>query len=188
MKTLKIISIAIAVIIALPLIVALFVPKTFTVSVSETINQPRQRVYDYVRILDNQKDYSVWVMADSSLNPEIIGKDGTVGAVQKWNSQIDDVGEGEQEIKALTPERMDVELRFKRPFAGTAKAANIFKFISENKTLLTSEFYSDSKYPMNLPSYLFGRKMMEDAQTKNLQNIKRILENPNSFGISDVSN
>ena len=47
-KILKRIFIAIAVLIVLLLIVALFVPKKYTVSVSETINQPKQLVYDYV--------------------------------------------------------------------------------------------------------------------------------------------
>ena len=71
---------------------------------------------------------------------------------------------------------MDIELRFKRPYEGTARAANIFNAVTENQTILTSEFYSNDSYPLNLPSYLFGRKMMKEAQTKNLQNIKRILE------------
>ncbi len=176
MKILKTIAIIIAVLIVVPLLIALFVPKSFTVSVSETIDQPRQVVYDYVRILDNQKEYSVWVMEDPILNPIILGTDGTVGAIQKWNSKLDNVGEGEQEITSLTEDRMDVDLRFKRPFEGTAKAANIFKAVTDNQTLITSEFYSESVYPLNLPSYMFGRKMMKEAQTKNLLNIKKILE------------
>jgi len=176
MKIIKKIGIALLIIIAIPFIVAIFIPKSYTVSVSETINQPRQVVFDYVRIFENQKYYSIWVMQDPDLKPEITGIDGTVGAVQKWNSKMEDVGEGEQEITSLTPDRMDIDLRFKRPFEGTARAANIFIPVSENETLLTSEFYSNESYPLNLPSYLFGRKMMKEAQTKNLQNIKRILE------------
>ena len=104
------------IIIGLPFIIALFVPRSYTVSVSETINQPKQIVFDYVRILGNQTDYSVWVMADPDLKPEIIGTDGMVGAIQRWNSMLSNVGEGEQEIIALSSDRMDVELRFKRPF------------------------------------------------------------------------
>jgi len=176
MRTLKKIGIALLISIAIPFIVALFIPKKYTISVSETINQPKQTVYDYVRILNNQKNYSVWVMADPDLNPEIIGTDGTVGAIQRWNSAINDVGEGEQEITALTPDRMDIDLRFKRPFEGTAKAANMFRTISEKQTQLTSEFYNNSPYPFNLLSYLFGKKMIREAETKNLQNIKLILE------------
>jgi hypothetical protein len=180
MKILKRIGIVILILILLPFIVAIFIPRSYTVSVSETINQPKQVVYDYVRILNNQKNYSVWVMADPNLNPVITGTDGSVGAIQKWNSKVDDVGEGEQEITSLTPDRMDLVLRFKRPFAGTSKAANIFKSITDNQTILTSEFYSNESYPMNLPSYIFGRKMIEKSQIKNLQNIKHILEQPQS--------
>lgn len=176
MKILKRIGIAVLILISLPLLIAIFIPRTYTVSVSETINQPKQVVFDYVRILENQKEYSVWILADPGLKPEITGTDGSVGAIQKWNSKIDDVGEGEQEITSITTDRIDMDLRFKRPFKSEAKAANIFKEVSENQTLLTSEFYSNSSYPMNLPSYIFGRSMMKKAQTKNLQNIKRILE------------
>jgi len=176
MKILKKILLIIAILIAIPLIVALFLPKTYTVSVSETINQPLDVVYDYVRILDHQKDYSVWVMEDPNLVPEIIGEDGTVGAIQRWNSEMDGVGEGEQEITILSPDRIEVELRFKRPFESTAKAANIFKSISDNQTEIISEFYGNDPYPMNLMGYLFARKIIGDAQKKNLQNIKKILE------------
>jgi hypothetical protein len=176
MKILKIVLIVIVCLIAIPFIAAIFVPRSYTVSVTETINRPRQEVHDFVRLLDNQRKYSVWIMADPALVPEITGTDGSVGAIQKWNSKLDNVGEGEQEITAITPERIDVTIRFKRPFESTAKAANIFKSVSENQTQVTSEFYSNNSYPMNLPSYLFGRKILQDAELKNLQNIKRILE------------
>ncbi len=174
MKILKKILIVVLIIIAIPLIIALFVPKTCTVSVSETINQPRQVVFDYVRILDNQRNYSAWVMEDPNLVPEITGTDGTVGAVQHWDS--DKVGAGEQEITALTGDRMDIDLRFIKPFEGNAKAAYIFTPVSETQTRVTSEFYSESPYPFNLMSYFFGTKMIEKAQTKTLQNLKKILE------------
>lgn len=174
MKILKRILIVLLIVIALPFIIALFVPKTCTVTVSETINRPRETVFDYVRLLDNQRNYSVWLMEDPELVPEITGTDGTAGAVQHWDS--DKVGAGEQEITALTGDRMDVELRFIKPFEGNAKAAYIFTPVSETQTRVTSEFYSESPYPLNLISYFFSTKMIEEAQTQTLQNLKRILE------------
>jgi len=176
MKIIKKILIAIVVIIVIPLIAALFVPKTYTVSVSETISKPKQVVFDYVRILDNQKNYSEWVMADPNSDITIEGTDGAVGATQKWNSIDDNVGEGSQTITALTPDRMDIDLNFIRPFEGHSKAADIFESISENETKVTMEFYSESVYPMNLPSYLFGKKMIAETSAKNLKNLKDILE------------
>jgi hypothetical protein len=176
MKVLKIVGIVLLILIAFPLILALFIPKTYTISVSETVNRPRQEVFDYLRILGNQKEYSVWVMADPNLEPEIVGNDGTVGAIQKWNSPKDEVGEGEQEITSVSLDSITVDLRFKRPWEGKAKAANVLSSVSENQTQITAKFYSDSKYPFNLMSYFFGKKMIEDAEAKNLKNIKGILE------------
>lgn len=176
MKILKNIFIGFIGLVALLLLIAIFVPKKYTVSVTETINRPKQDVFDYIKILDNQREYSVWVLADPNLKPEIIGQDGTIGAIQKWNSKIDDVGEGEQEITSLSPNRIDVDLRFKRPFEGKAKASNFLKAISENQTEITAEFYSDEPYPFNLMFYLFGRKMIAESERQNLQNIKKILE------------
>jgi|JI9StandDraft_1071089.scaffolds.fasta_scaffold35506_2 hypothetical protein len=176
MKIIKRILIGILGLIVLLLIIALFVPNQYTVTTTETVNRPSQEVFDYVKILENQRFYSVWLMKDPQLKPEIVGTDGTVGAIQKWNSANEDVGEGEQEITALTSDRMDVDLRFIRPFKGEAKAAMMVKSTGPDQTLVTSEFYSDSKYPFNLPAYVFGKKMMFDAETQNLKNIKQILE------------
>lgn len=176
MKILKRILVGIIGLIALLLIVALFTPKQYTVSVSETINRPKAEVMAYVTILANQEQYSEWVKADPNLHPQIIGTDGTVGAIQKWNSKDDNVGEGQQQITALTEDRMDVNLDFIRPFEGHAKAANIFKAVSDNQTEITAEFYEHAKFPMNLMSYFIGRKMIEETQKKNLHNIKTILE------------
>jgi hypothetical protein len=187
MKIVKKILVVIGCLIAIPLIVALFMPRTYTVSVTETINQPRQKVFDFVKMLDNQKLYSVWVMADPNLNPEVIGTDGTVGAIQRWNSKLDEVGEGEQEITKLSPDRIDVDIRFKRPWEGNAKAANLFKDVDGSSTEVTSEFYSEAPWPMNLPSYIFGRGMIRDAEAKSLKNIKNILETASSTANSTAA-
>ena len=88
MNVLKKIFFFILGIIAFLLIVAIFVPKSYTVSVKEVINKPKAEVFEYVRMLENQKQYSVFVLADPDLNPQITGIDGTVGAIQKWNSKL----------------------------------------------------------------------------------------------------
>lgn len=176
MRILKRILVIILIIIMLPFVVALFVPKKTTVSVTEIINCPRDTVYNYVRMLAHQTEYSVWVMADRNLKPVIKGTDGEVGAIQSWNSTMKEVGEGEQQITSLTHDRMDMDLRFKRPFENTARAAYLFYKITETQSQLTAEFYSNDKWPMNLISYFIGRKMIREAQETNLKNIKRILE------------
>ncbi|MFN3530133.1 MAG: SRPBCC family protein [Bacteroidia bacterium] len=176
MKILKIVGIALISLVALFLIAAALTPKTYTVSVAETIEAPAAVVKDYVRILDNQKHYSIWVMEDPDLSPLITGEDGTVGAQQYWNSDNKNVGEGYQTITGLTDSRMDVDLKFIRPWEGEAKAATLYEAITPNQTLVTSEFYGNDPYPGNLMGYWLGRSMIAKAQQENLANLKRILE------------
>ncbi|HEX2936648.1 MAG TPA: SRPBCC family protein [Bacteroidales bacterium] len=180
MKTLKKIGFIVLVIVVLPCIAALFIPKSYTISVSETINKPKDEVYNYMRMLNNQKNYNMWIMEDPELSLQVKGTDGSVGAIQQWNSKISNVGEGEQEITMLSPEKINLALRFKRPMEGTAYVTNSFKPIARNQTQVTAEFQTSSPYPMNLLSFVFGRKMIKETQTKNLQNLKRILETKQS--------
>lgn len=175
MRIVKKIVFGLLALIMLLLIVALFIPKDYTVSVSTTINQPKAVVFDYVKLIKNQEEYSVWVMQDPNVVMKYTGTDGTVGFRAAWNSKDDNVGEGSQQIVKITDDRIDVDLHFERPMKGDAKAATFVEEVSGNQTKVTNEFYGHSDYPMNLMS-LIGKKFITDAQTQNLANLKKILE------------
>jgi len=175
MRIVKKIVFGLLALIILLLIVALFMPKDYTVSVSTTINQPKAVVFDYVKLIKNQEEYSVWVMQDPNVVMKYTGTDGTVGFRAAWNSKDDNVGEGSQQIVKITDDRIDVDLHFERPMKGDAKAATFVESVSGNQTKVTNEFYGHSDYPMNLMS-LIGKKFITDAQTQNLANLKKILE------------
>ena len=51
MKTLKKILLVIAIIIAIPLVIALFVKREYSIERTITINKPKQEVFDYVKHL-----------------------------------------------------------------------------------------------------------------------------------------
>lgn len=176
MRILKRIGIALAALIALVLIVAAFVPKVYTVSVTQHIKAPQETVFLYLSKFANQKQYSIWMKMDPALQETITGKDGQLGAIQTWDSKVDDVGAGEQEIIEINSEKIKVEIRFKRPFEGKLLTSTICKPVGA-ETDVTMEFTSESNYPMNLPSYLFGKSYMEKSISTNLQNVKQILEN-----------
>jgi uncharacterized protein YndB with AHSA1/START domain len=101
MDVLKRILYAIGAIIALILIVAAIMPKELNLESEVIIAKPKQVVFDYVKILDNQKYYSKWVMQDPNVKMTMTGTDGTVGAISAWESNVEDVGVGEQEIKTI---------------------------------------------------------------------------------------
>jgi hypothetical protein len=64
MKILKWIAIVIAIIIAIPLLVALFTTKDYKVEQEITINKPNADVFNYVKMLRNQVYYSKWAKMD----------------------------------------------------------------------------------------------------------------------------
>lgn len=175
MKIIKITLLTIVTISALLLIIALFLPKDYNVSRSIVIHRPQAEVFNYVKIIDNQKYYSIWVMEDPKSLMSFKGIDGTIGYISAWDSQNKNVGKGEQEIMKISAERIDVDLRFVRPFKSESKAATICKAIDANNTQVTNEFYGHSSYPMNLMT-VFMKGMLGDAMQKNLTNLKGILE------------
>jgi len=110
MKVLKIIGLAILGIIVLALIVAAVADKEFEVSRETTINASHQEVFDYVKYLKNQDQYSKWATMDPDMKNSYTGVDGTVGFIAAWESENENVGVGEQEILAIDKNRIDYAL------------------------------------------------------------------------------
>lgn len=180
MNTLLLIASGIGGIVLLLLILALFIPKQYSVSVSERINRPKATVYRYVSLFQYQTQYSEWLKADPDLKPEVVGTDGTVGSILKWEShnknKDKNVGKGEQEIKNMRDDEIEIELRLIKPMAATCKLMHSFEEPGDNQTEYSCTFYAYAKFPVNLPSYLFGRAFIKKTQQKTLRNIKEIVE------------
>lgn len=180
MKIFKIVLILVGLLISTPLIIALFVPKTVEVSREVIISKNRVEVFQYVKILKNQLEYSKWQKMDPNQKITFTGTDGTVGFVYAWDSEKEEVGAGEQEIKAIVEnERIDYELRFKRPFESTAGAYLTFAYVSPEETKVVWGFKGDTKYPFNIIHLFMDMdKMLGDDLNVGLQNLKEIMETP----------
>ncbi len=110
MKILKTILIAVGILIAVPLIVSLFVKKDYEVEREITIDKPKEDVFDYVKFLKNQDNYSKWATMDPDMKKTYRGTDGTVGFISAWESNNKDVGKGEQEIKKITEPIINIRI------------------------------------------------------------------------------
>jgi uncharacterized protein YndB with AHSA1/START domain len=165
-------------IIALALIIALFVPKNYTIDRNITIDKPTTEVFDYVKYLKNQDDFSKWANMDPGMTKTYTGTDGQPGFISAWDSQNDDVGKGEQEILKITDgSRIDYELRFIKPFESTSLAYIETKSISANQTKVTWSFSGHMNYPMNLMLLFMNfEKMIGEDLNTGLANLKERME------------
>jgi uncharacterized membrane protein len=172
------ILIAIVILIAIPFIAALFIKKEYAVEREITISRPKQEVFDYIKHLKNQDNYSKWAKMDPNMKKSYRGTDATVGFVSAWESEKDDVGTGEQEITGITDgERIDFELRFFVPFESTSPAYMTTQSVSDTETKVVWGFAGNMPYPMNLliPLMNFEKAIGDDLAT-GLGNLKVELE------------
>lgn len=178
MDVLKKILIGIVGFIILVLITGLFIDGEYGVERDVTVELPKAEVYDFVKYLKNQDEFSVWAKMDPDMKKGFTGTDAKVGCVASWESDNEDVGKGEQEITGITPgERIDYELRFIEPFESSSDAWMTTTAVAENSTRIVWGFSGKMDYPMNLMLLMMDMEGMigKDLQT-GLDNLKIILE------------
>lgn len=164
MKTFTRILIGIAVVLAIPLVMALFISKDYSITRDIVINKPKQDVFNYIKLLKNQDDYNVWTRMDPNMKKEFRGTDGTVGFVYAWDGN-DKAGAGEQEIKSIVEgERMDVELRFKKPFEAVGHAPFTTETVNDNQTKVSWNMNGVSSYPMNFMNLFMDGMLGKDME------------------------
>ena len=165
-------------IIVLILVVALFTKKDYSIQRDIVINRSTPEVFNYIKHLKNQDYYNKWVMKDPNMKKEFRGTDGTVGSVYAWDGNKQ-AGAGEQEIKSIVDnERIDIEIRFVRPFAAVSSGPFVTQALSADQTKLTWGLSSTMKYPMNAMLLFMNMDQLlgKDLETS-LINLKNILEN-----------
>ena len=165
-------------IVVLLLVIALFIKKEYSVTREIIIAQPKQKVFDFIKYLRNQDNFSKWATMDPDMIKEYRGTDGTPGFVSTWDSNMKNVGKGEQEIIKITDgEQVDFSIHFIKPFEGLAMAYMQTTAESENRTRVTWSFKSSLKYPMNLMLLFMNmEKMIGNDLQVGLNNLKSQLE------------
>lgn len=178
MKTLKKILIVLLIIIAIPLIVALFVPKQFANEGQVVINKPIHEVFNYIKYVKNQDNFGVWQLSDPDINTTEEGEDGTVGFKYSWDSKK--LGKGAQVITNIVEnERMDSDMYFLEFDDKPCKAYITVEEQAPGQTLVKWGISGETPYPWNLMSLLHN---MDNDFNEGLANLKEILEsqeNPN---------
>ncbi|MFM7105179.1 MAG: SRPBCC family protein [Flavobacteriales bacterium] len=164
--------------VVLVVLLGIIAPSGYEVTRTVQINREQEIVYDYLRFLQNQRHYSVWAKMDPKQEVYFSGTDGEVGFILGWKSEIDSVGSGEQEIKALQPfSQIKTEVRFKEPFESIGNSEMNIAAIDSSSTQVEWKFYGKSSFPMNtILLFMDMNGMLGKDIEGGLSNLKNVLE------------
>ncbi len=165
----------IAGIIALLLIIALFMKKEHYVNREIIINAPRQKVFDFLRLLKNQEQFNKWAATDKNRIEETKGTDGTVGFIYSWSGNKS-AGKGEKEIMNIVEgKKIETEIRFTKPMQVTASVIMETASLSDDRTKVNFINTGILKYPLNIMIPIAEKNFAKDIDTS-LLTLKNILE------------
>jgi len=164
-------------IIAFLLIAGLFIPKGMKATREIIINKPNAEVFNYIKQLKNQDNYSKWGSMDPSMKKEYRGTDATVGFVSAWEGNKK-VGAGEQEILGIEEGKaLHTELRFIKPFKSIAQSSMTTEAVNDSSTKVSWGFEGQMNYPLNVMKLFMNmEKSIGNDFSTGLNNLKALLE------------
>src|SRR5436190_23517 len=144
------ILLVVAGIIAMLLILTLFIKREHYVKREIIINAPRQKVFDYIKLLKNQDEFNKHAMTAPDRKREFKGTDGTVGYIYAWSGNKN-AGVGEKEIKNIIEGRsIETEIRFVKPMVATASIIIETESLPDDQTKVYWSNAGTLKYPVNI--------------------------------------
>lgn len=152
-------------------------PKDYEVSRSIVIDKELKEVFQFLKLIKNQDQWSPWKKKDPNMVQSFIGNDGEVGFVAKWKGNKA-VGEGEQEIITIVEnEHIDMQLRFYKPWKSESIGHILVDRVDETQTIVTWGFSGRNKFPMSIFMLFMNMdKMMGKDFEEGLAKLKKVLE------------
>ena len=163
-------------VVLLLLVLYLLAPATYDVSRTTEVRRPPEDVFDYLKYLKNQDEWSPWGQKDPNMKKGFRGTDGTVGAVSTWEGNKQ-VGAGEQEItRIVAGQRIESVLRFLKPWKSTSDAYLEVE-PAPGGSLIRWGFKGSNGFPMRLMMLFMSMdKMVGKDFEQGLANLKARLE------------
>ncbi|WP_299367687.1 SRPBCC family protein [Winogradskyella sp.] len=164
-------------IMAIFLLLVMVAPKTYNVSRSIAINKPINEVFNYLKHIKNQDEWSPWKKKDPNMKQEHIGTDGEVGFIAKWEGNKE-VGTGEQEIVSISENKsINSQLRFYKPWKSQSDAYITTRELDAMSTEVVWGFSGVNKPPSNIFFLFFNMdKTVGKDFEEGLSDLKQILE------------
>jgi hypothetical protein len=142
------------------------------------IHKPKHEVFNYVKYLKNQNEYSYYNRKDPETIKSYTGTDGEVGFTYIWSSKVNSIGAGKQTIsKIVEGEEICCIIEFSKPLPLKSFASIALTEINENETKVTWTFSSIYKFPLNIIIYFVDlEKLIGTDIASSLVTLKENLE------------
>lgn len=189
MKAVKLLLIAGGLLIGALLIAGLIAPKEVEVKRSIQIKAPPAAVFPHIKYIDKMAAWHPWLKKDPNLLTSVVGKDGTVGAVRRWDSDHAEVGEGEETILKIE-EGAYMESRVHIMSPRESEGINQLSLVDYGgNTQVIWQFKYQVPYPWNA-FMLFndGESGLGDHFSNGLQGLKNILERMERTSVNYMAN
>jgi hypothetical protein len=162
----------------LVLLVSAFSAKEYGVEREIIINKPCTEVFNFVKILRNQDQYSAWKFRDKSMKSSFKGTDGTIGFISSWESEDGKSSKGEQEIIGMEENhKINFELRFEKPVKSTSNTYMITEIVSPAATKVKWGFKGKMSFPINIMLLFMDMEgPIKNDFDEGLKNLKSLLE------------
>jgi len=176
LKTLAVIAVVVAVIVASILIYATTKPDSFTVKRSASIKAPPDRLFALISDFHGWGAWSPYEKKDPDMKRIFSGAGQGKGAIYEWDGNKN-VGSGRMEIiEAPAPRQIVIKLDFLKPFEGHNTAEFTMDPQGDN-TNVTWAMYGPSSFVFKVMGMFMNMdKMIGDDFAVGLANLKAVAE------------
>jgi uncharacterized protein YndB with AHSA1/START domain len=176
LKTLAVIAVVVAVIVAGILIYATTKPDSFTVKRTASIKAPPDRIFALINDLHGWAAWSPYEKKDPGMKRTFSGANQGKGAIYEWDGNKN-VGAGRMEIiEATAPRQIVIKLDFLKPFEGHNTAEFTINPQGDNTTV-TWAMYGPSSFIFKVMGMFMNMdKMIGDDFAAGLANLKAVAE------------
>jgi uncharacterized protein YndB with AHSA1/START domain len=176
LKTLAVIAVVLAVIVAGVLIYATTRPDSFTVKRTASIKAPPERLFALIGNLHGWSAWSPYEKKDPEMKRTFSGTNQGKGAVYEWDGNKN-VGAGRMEIvDATPPSKIVIKLDFLKPFEGHNTAEFTMDPQADGTTVTWAMFGPSSFMFKVMGLFMNMDKMIGDDFAAGLANLKAVAE------------
>lgn len=152
--------------------------KEYQIVRAITINRSKQEVFNYIKFLKNQNEYSYYNRKDPETIKSYTGTDGEIGFTYAWKSEVNSIGSGTQTIsKLIDGQELECDIQFKKPLPLKCVAVIALTEINDFETEVIWTFSSVYPFPLNIIIYFVNlEKLIGNDIASSLVTLKQNLE------------